>query len=231
MCKYVLDVQLNVVGNCLLFYRQNGHGYTCDLDEAHEFTKQEAKEYVAMAHGKYRMWRKDALVKVARRHVDAGMAYQTTQAVDYQNYSLLDFCKQILTARFNRDLPQDEDLVKIQGHIADRELCNISHPEPRTGVTTRLIGTAVWLLATKRCFKLYVIGDCGIIADVIKSELERLEIPIERANPKVQFFSKSPDQCHTPSPYRAVICDANYPHDSSKPVVLGIPAGCEQENK
>lgn len=77
--KYILDVKENVVGNCLLFYRKEGKGYTLDLNEAHEFTEQEAQNYVKQSHGKYRMWRKDVLEKAAKLHVDESMAYGAEQ--------------------------------------------------------------------------------------------------------------------------------------------------------
>lgn len=72
---YCLDVQKNIVGNCLLFYRKDGKGYTLNLDDAQEFTEQEAKNHVEQSNGKYRMWRKDMLVKAARMHVDENFAY------------------------------------------------------------------------------------------------------------------------------------------------------------
>lgn len=39
---YVLLVTRSVVGNCALFWAEGRSGYTCDLEEAHVFTRKEA---------------------------------------------------------------------------------------------------------------------------------------------------------------------------------------------
>jgi len=41
---YILDSR-TIVGNCALFWRPNGNGYTCDLNEAGLYTEEEAKSH------------------------------------------------------------------------------------------------------------------------------------------------------------------------------------------
>jgi len=40
---YILDVR-SIVGNCALWWRPNGHGYTCDLNDAGLYDEEEAKK-------------------------------------------------------------------------------------------------------------------------------------------------------------------------------------------
>ena len=41
---YILDTR-QVVGNCALFWRPNGNGYTCELDDAGLYTRAEAESH------------------------------------------------------------------------------------------------------------------------------------------------------------------------------------------
>lgn len=73
---YHLTVNENDVGNCLLFYRKDGKGYTLDLEQAHEFTQEDAMHTVEKASDKYRMWKRSTLRAVAQKHVDVNNAME-----------------------------------------------------------------------------------------------------------------------------------------------------------
>lgn len=72
MNEYILqNVHAKYVGNCILFWRKNGAGYTPDLDDAEIFTKEEAERTVRYSDtGKFRMFEKSYLESIAERHVD-----------------------------------------------------------------------------------------------------------------------------------------------------------------
>ena len=64
------NISAGFVGNDLLFYGEHGKGYTCDLDKAEVFTKDEAIKEVQISRGKYLMWEKKYLESIAKGHVD-----------------------------------------------------------------------------------------------------------------------------------------------------------------
>ena len=71
MQYYIQNHERGVVGNCLLWWRENDNGYTCDLDDARVFddSEEDFKDIVKNT-AKYTAWKKDYIDECARRHVD-----------------------------------------------------------------------------------------------------------------------------------------------------------------
>ena len=68
---YVQRHASGYVGNCLLFWKNDNHGYTYDLDSARIFMRDEMEELVKGDRGqKYTAWPKEYLDSVSIRHVD-----------------------------------------------------------------------------------------------------------------------------------------------------------------
>lgn len=57
------------VGNCLLFWRENGSGYTCDLDDAWQVTEEKAIEICKVRKGEDIMHEVTVVDALAQRHV------------------------------------------------------------------------------------------------------------------------------------------------------------------
>ncbi len=57
------------VGNCLLWWRPNGSGYTCNLDEAWKVSKEEAVRICKTRRGEDIAHRADVIDRLAIRHV------------------------------------------------------------------------------------------------------------------------------------------------------------------
>lgn len=74
--KYYLQDSRGVVGNFLLFWRKDHHDYTTDIDEAHEFTLEEA-----LSHRETDVpWPVSQMRKVARLRVDhQNLAYTSKE--------------------------------------------------------------------------------------------------------------------------------------------------------
>ena len=70
--KYYLQRHASgYVGNCLLWWRKNGCGYTCNLDDAQEFDGEDADFLSHAKDGwKYTAWEKDYIDALTQRHVD-----------------------------------------------------------------------------------------------------------------------------------------------------------------
>lgn len=67
---YYIQNTHHVVGNCALFWRKDGCGYTCNLDEAWKVTKLEAEE-VCRSRPKEDFPRDcEKVDRVAQRHFD-----------------------------------------------------------------------------------------------------------------------------------------------------------------
>lgn len=66
---YIENRQRGHVGNCLLFWRVGGRGYTCNVNEAQQFTYDGAVELVA-GRDKYRAWPVEHVISSAVRHCD-----------------------------------------------------------------------------------------------------------------------------------------------------------------
>lgn len=67
---YYLQDRRQYVGNSMLWWRKNGKGYTCEITEAHVFTREEA-----YSHHESRdtdvPWRKDYIDARISSHIDA----------------------------------------------------------------------------------------------------------------------------------------------------------------
>lgn len=66
-------IQNGYVGNSLLLWRKEGHGYTTDLSDAHLFTRAEAEKIVkscASSHN-FQIWPKGYLDLKKEYHVDS----------------------------------------------------------------------------------------------------------------------------------------------------------------
>lgn len=72
MKYYIQRHASGFVGNCLLWWRKGGSGYTCDLDDAEVFDEDDVKFQVTMRDGRYKYtaWEKDYIDAHAKRHVD-----------------------------------------------------------------------------------------------------------------------------------------------------------------
>ena len=65
---YIQDTR-QVVGNCLMFWREGNNGYTYNLDEAGMYTLEEA-EKICRNRASDRMLEKSYVDSLAERHVD-----------------------------------------------------------------------------------------------------------------------------------------------------------------
>ena len=69
--KYYVERQASgYVGNCLLWWRKNGMGYSCNLDEAEVFLCDDKQLIDIRKSGKYRVWPKKHVDAAACPHVD-----------------------------------------------------------------------------------------------------------------------------------------------------------------
>jgi len=68
---YYLQCRGSYVGNSLLWWRKDGHGYTCDIKEAHAFTREEAFVRHECRPNVDIPWRKDYIDALLRHHVHA----------------------------------------------------------------------------------------------------------------------------------------------------------------
>ena len=59
------------VGNCLLWWREGGNGYTCNIDEAEVFSGGDpAFQQIVKDDSKYTAWEMDYIKHCSHRHVD-----------------------------------------------------------------------------------------------------------------------------------------------------------------
>jgi hypothetical protein len=72
MKYYVERAESGFIGNCLLFWRKGGHGYSCDLAEAEVFDDADPSFINITNERKYRVWEKDYIDACAILHVDSG---------------------------------------------------------------------------------------------------------------------------------------------------------------
>jgi len=70
MQYYVERKASGYVGNCLLWWRHNNCGYTCDLKDAKIFEADDPKLKSIFNDEKYRLWDKEYIDYCATRHVD-----------------------------------------------------------------------------------------------------------------------------------------------------------------
>jgi hypothetical protein len=72
--------------DCLFFWRDNNFGYTQDLSSARVFTKDEIKGLGFNAQEKYRVWSKEHLDEVAKKHVRCDSVNIDYCWSDYEKY-------------------------------------------------------------------------------------------------------------------------------------------------
>lgn len=71
MKYYVQRHASGCVGNCLLWWRKGGNGYTCNLDEAQVFDDQEPRlAQILESKDKFTAWERGYVDAVAHRHVN-----------------------------------------------------------------------------------------------------------------------------------------------------------------
>lgn len=58
------------VGNCARWWRDGGHGYTCNLNEAWRVPKEDAEMICGLRRGEDVMWPADMIDEMSVRHVD-----------------------------------------------------------------------------------------------------------------------------------------------------------------
>lgn len=73
---YIENVERGLVGNCLLWWVIDGHGYHCDIRKAHKFSFKEARDICKGGRKKYKMWEVSRIDAVVRPHVDAQALYK-----------------------------------------------------------------------------------------------------------------------------------------------------------
>ena len=72
MKYYIQRHASGYVGNCLIWWRKGGHGYTCDIDDAEVFDgNDEHFKSVAKDKEKYTAWDKDYIDLHISKHVDS----------------------------------------------------------------------------------------------------------------------------------------------------------------
>lgn len=64
---YVQDTR-QYVGNSVLWWKKDGHGYGCDIREAHVFTSAEANKVCRTDH--FKKWEKDSVDSLVSMHID-----------------------------------------------------------------------------------------------------------------------------------------------------------------
>lgn len=68
---YLHNVHAGYVGNCILFWRKKGAGYTCNLDDAETFSFKAAQAVARRCEqGHFKLREKSDLDKIAERHID-----------------------------------------------------------------------------------------------------------------------------------------------------------------
>jgi len=70
MKYYIQREASGYVGNCLLWWKHNDCGYTCDLSEAKVFDEDDPRFISAMESEKYRAWEKEHVDKSETLHVN-----------------------------------------------------------------------------------------------------------------------------------------------------------------
>lgn len=67
-------IQSGVVGNCILFWRKGNSGYTCDVNDAEEFTEERARRQVEMRPDTDVAWPMEHIRAVMQSHVNVDRA-------------------------------------------------------------------------------------------------------------------------------------------------------------
>lgn len=68
---YVQNKERGYVGNCILWWKKGGHGYTCNLDEAEIFEQNDSNfQSITKNSRKYMAWEKSYIDERSQKHVD-----------------------------------------------------------------------------------------------------------------------------------------------------------------
>jgi len=67
---YIERSQSGFVGNCLLWWRKGGKGYTCDVNQAEVFDGDSLAFIETMKSAKYRAWEVSYVLSASSVHVD-----------------------------------------------------------------------------------------------------------------------------------------------------------------
>lgn len=67
---YYIQDKRQYVGNCILWYRINGAGYTCNIDDAEIFTEEESWEIINCSPEKYKRHEVEYVRHISKPHVD-----------------------------------------------------------------------------------------------------------------------------------------------------------------
>lgn len=70
MKYYIQRAESGYVGNCLLWWKKEGHGYGCNITDAEVFDGENQKFLDIIKDKKYRAWPKDYIDQCATLHVD-----------------------------------------------------------------------------------------------------------------------------------------------------------------
>ena len=71
MSEYYIQRHISICGNCLLWWRKGGCGYTMNIDEAEVFNEDRARKLLSKDRGeKYTAWEKSIIDASAERHIN-----------------------------------------------------------------------------------------------------------------------------------------------------------------
>jgi hypothetical protein len=87
---YVQRHKSGCVGNCFLWWRKGGNGYTCNLDNAEVFDGEDARfQSIAKDGSKYTAWEKNYIDACAHRHVDHQYVSEDAKGIRTANNAAL----------------------------------------------------------------------------------------------------------------------------------------------
>ena len=70
MQYYVQNIEAGYVGNCLLWWRKGGKGYTCDLNQAQKFDESDEQLLKLAKNKKFKVWERFYIDLCSTRMVD-----------------------------------------------------------------------------------------------------------------------------------------------------------------
>ena len=83
MKYYIQRHASGYVGNCLLWWRKGGHGYTCDLNDAEIFDgDDDSFKDIADNNSKYTAWEKEYIDSSVERHI-------SSESVDFKRKGII----------------------------------------------------------------------------------------------------------------------------------------------
>ena len=75
--KYFIQDRRQYIGNCVLWWRENSQGYTCNLDEAGVYTEEEVK--LRICRDTDVAWPVQAVLGIATLHVEGGTLVEASK--------------------------------------------------------------------------------------------------------------------------------------------------------